>query len=105
MQRLARRGRAALPANCAGRPPPASRLSLLLRASRFIGTVDYIWFTPDSGNSSSTATSKAPSGGWRVQPLAVLMPPPLQGLRTGLPSHAWPSDHVSLVADFMVVPR
>jgi hypothetical protein len=30
----------------------------------------------------------------------VLQPPPLRTLRGGLPSPAWGSDHVSLVADF-----
>jgi hypothetical protein len=30
----------------------------------------------------------------------VLQPPSLRTLHGGLPSKAWPSDHISLVADF-----
>eukprot|EP00887_Chlorella_sp_A99_P001011 scaffold5.g1011.t1 len=63
---------------------------------KFIGTVDYIWFTPHSPGSS---------GDWSMRPLGVLLPPPVQTLRCGLPNHQWPSDHVCLVADFELSSR
>lgn len=47
----------------------------------YIGTVDFIFFTEDH------------CGGLFLQPHAVLQPPPLESLRTGLPSVEWPSDH------------
>lgn len=54
---------------------------------KFIGTVDFVWYTP------------------RVQhltliPTAVLLPPPLESLHCGLPSPEWPSDHISLLTKF-----
>ncbi|GAB4817059.1 hypothetical protein N2152v2_004105 [Parachlorella kessleri] len=95
---------------------------------KFIGTVDYIWYTPhtptlEPGSKDSPAAAAGPAGGsskgsrgrsagragsaggarFALRPLGVLQPPSLQSLATGLPSGAWPSDHVSLVADFALV--
>lgn len=53
--------------------------------------MDYIWF----GRGASR---------WEPRPVAVLAPPPLQSLHCGLPNAQWPSDHVSLVADFELAP-
>ena len=66
--------------------------------SRFIGTVDYVWFTPEGvasgGGGGTTATT-------RLHPTRVLAPPPLASLPGGLPSPDYPSDHVSVVVDFV----
>ena len=37
-------------------------------------------------------------------PCRVLLPPPLQSLRCGLPSPEWPSDHVSILVEFALLP-
>lgn len=57
---------------------------------KYVGTVDYIFFTPGAGDL------------FEVRPVRVLSPPPLSTLRHGLPSVTWPSDHVCLVADFVI---
>jgi mRNA deadenylase 3'-5' endonuclease subunit Ccr4 len=73
---------------------------------KFIGTVDYIWYTPSaqqqqhSGSELGTGPATAAAGRFALRPLSVLQPPSLQTLHTGMPCGAWPSDHVSLVADF-----
>lgn len=93
---------------------------------KFIGTVDYIWFTPPPQQQQPTAgkgssTSEGGSGSkdaedgeggqgvgsqggpgprYALRPLSVLLPPSLQSLKTGMPCSAWPSDHISLLADF-----
>ncbi|KAK9815961.1 hypothetical protein WJX74_009445 [Apatococcus lobatus] len=54
---------------------------------RFIGTVDFMWFTPEME-------------GLRLRPRRALLPPPLDSLHCGLPSPTWPSDHISLLCDF-----
>lgn len=54
--------------------------------------MDYIWYTPGG------------DGSWQLQPLSVLQPPPVQTLDCALPSPAWPSDHIALLADFALVP-
>jgi hypothetical protein len=71
-----------------------------------VGTVDYVWFTPDAlaggecgggdggGGPPSTATV--------LRPLRVLAPPPLAALPAGLPTAAFGSDHIAVVADFGV---
>lgn len=53
---------------------------------RYVGTVDYIFYgdCEDSG----------------LRPVRVLQPPSLRSVPGGLPSLAWPSDHLCLVADF-----
>ena len=61
--------------------------------------MDYIWYTPPAEGDAAEA---AGGGRYALRPLSVLLPPSLQSLRTGLPAGAWPSDHVSLVADFAV---
>ena len=66
--------------------------------SRFIGTVDYVWFTPEGvvgGGGAATTTA-------RLHPTRVLAPPPLASLPGGLPSPDYPSDHVSVIVDFCV---
>lgn len=40
------------------------------------------------------------SRGWVLNPYRVAHPPPLKSLRCGLPSPKYPSDHISLIADF-----
>ena len=42
------------------------------------------------------------SRGWALRPYRVAQPPPLKSLRCGLPSPKYPSDHISLVADFSI---
>lgn len=65
--------------------------------SRFIGTVDYVWFTPDGVVVEDGAATT------RLHPTRVLAPPPLASLPGGLPSPDYPSDHVSVVVDFVAV--
>ncbi|KAK9799388.1 hypothetical protein WJX73_009972 [Symbiochloris irregularis] len=57
---------------------------------KFIGTVDFVWFSPQAGSHT-------------VVPCRVLLPPPLESLHCGLPSQHWPSDHISLVFDFVLL--
>jgi hypothetical protein len=61
-----------------------------------------MWFTPSSSNGGTASSDGA--GGWRLLPLSVLQAPPLETLHCALPSPAWPSDHISLVCDFALVP-
>jgi endonuclease/exonuclease/phosphatase family metal-dependent hydrolase len=58
---------------------------------KFVGTVDYVWFTPAALGGGRTA----------LAPTRVLAPPPLASLPAGLPSLDYPSDHVSVVVDFV----
>jgi hypothetical protein len=58
---------------------------------KFVGTVDYIFYTPASHSET-----------YALHPRRVLQPPPLHTLSTGMPCGAWPSDHVSLVCDFVI---
>ena len=39
-------------------------------------------------------------GTWELLPLRVVHVPPLSALRGGLPAPEYPSDHISLIADF-----
>ncbi|CAL8463659.1 g3193 [Coccomyxa elongata] len=56
--------------------------------------------------SASAASSGAPgepgSDEWELLPMRVAMVPPLRSLRCGLPAPEYPSDHISLVAEFAV---
>lgn len=56
--------------------------------------------------SASAASSGAPGGPgsdeWELFPMRVAMVPPLRSLRCGLPAPEYPSDHISLVAEFAV---
>lgn len=63
---------------------------------RYVGTVDYIFYSPVA------PVDRQEGGSVRLRPLQVLQPPPLQTLKHGLPSIHWPSDHVSLLADFEI---
>lgn len=45
----------------------------------------------------------AQSLSYGLKPRRVLLVPPLEVLHCGLPSPQWPSDHVSIVADFNFV--
>jgi hypothetical protein len=67
---------------------------------KYVGTVDYIFYTPQAPLRAPHDEGGAPAA--RMRPLRVLQPPPLRTLTYGLPSPAWPSDHVSLLADFEV---
>lgn len=60
----------------------------------YLGTVDYIFFTRGS-----------PQDKLSLMPCSVLQPPPLESLSSGLPSAEWPSDHVSLLAEFQLSER
>ena len=44
----------------------------------------------------------AVAGGWELVPTRVAMVPPLRSLHSGLPAPDYPSDHISLVAEFSV---
>ncbi|KAL4425811.1 hypothetical protein ABPG75_009827 [Micractinium tetrahymenae] len=61
---------------------------------KFIGCVDYMWFTPGGSEAAP----------WRLLPVATLCPPPAETLHCALPSPAWPSDHISLVCDYALLP-
>ncbi len=69
---------------------------------------------PDISASKETvnqAESSVPPGqgegsgsqSWVLKPFRVALPPPLQSLRCGLPSPKYPSDHISLIADFSML--
>lgn len=49
---------------------------------------------------SPGASGPAVAGGWELVPTRVAMVPPLRNLRCGLPAPEYPSDHISLVAEF-----
>ena len=76
---------------------------------KYVGTVDYIFFTSSTtgvemnvdgdGESEDTAAVVVQ----RLRPVRVLQPPPLRTMHSGLPSLAWPSDHLCLMADFEVI--
>ena len=61
---------------------------------RYVGTVDYIFYTPQAPGAMNTEEAA------QLRPLRVLRPPPLRTLHHGLPCLSWPSDHVCLLADF-----
>ena len=61
--------------------------------TRFLGTVDYIWFTDQPLTGS----------GARLAPARVLAPPPLAALPAGLPTRQYGSDHLAVAADFVWV--
>lgn len=42
------------------------------------------------------------AGELTLTPHSVLLPPPLESLHCGLPSPEWPSDHISLMARFVI---
>ena len=50
--------------------------------------------------SPGASGSPAVAGGWALVPTRVAMVPPLRSLRSGLPAPEYPSDHISLVAEF-----
>jgi hypothetical protein len=57
-------------------------------------TLDYIWFTPDGREEGAAC---------RLRAGAALLPPDRRSLPPrGLPSHNWPSDHISLACDFLL---
>lgn len=64
---------------------------------KYVGNVDYIFYTPTSSDEEDTAGQ---SNGFKLEACTVLQPPSLRTLHRGLPSDAWPSDHISLVANF-----
>ena len=59
---------------------------------RFVGTVDYIWYAQSEGAS--------------IRPLSCLLPLKYESLMNSsvpcLPNRHWPSDHMSIVSDFLV---
>ena len=76
---------------------------------RFTGTVDYIWFTPDSADGAwpgAHALTQGPAPGapaFSLRAARVLLPPDFASLYCGLPSPEYPSDHISLLAEFDVL--
>ena len=75
---------------------------------RYVGTVDYIFYSPRAPLSQGETEGDEDSGGATEQgeeslslkPLRVFQPPSLRTMHSGLPSFMWPSDHLSLIADF-----
>ncbi|KAL4513210.1 hypothetical protein Ndes2437B_g08253 [Nannochloris sp. 'desiccata'] len=70
---------------------------------RYVGTVDYIFYSPQAPTGAED-DSGAIEGQecLTLKPLRVFQPPPLRTIQTGLPSVMWPSDHLSLIADFVI---
>jgi hypothetical protein len=84
--------------------------------SEFIGTCDYIWYSPscckphyDTGDTSTASsvpndlqpsTAASTSAEQHLRPVAVLAPPLIELLPYGLPALLWGSDHVSLISEF-----
>ena len=70
---------------------------------RYVGTVDYIFYSPQAPTGAED-DSGAVEGQecLTLEPLRVFQPPPLRTMHTGLPSITWPSDHLSLIADFAI---
>ena len=56
---------------------------------------------PKEGAAPRSAPDEAPR--WMLRPKRVVQPPPLSSLRCGLPSPKYPSDHISLIADFTMI--
>ena len=77
---------------------------------RFTGTVDYVWFTPDTANGAwpgASASNKGLAAGlgapaFSLRAARVLLPPDFESLYCGLPSPEFPSDHISLLVEFDV---
>ncbi len=70
---------------------------------RYVGTVDYIFFSPQApvgAEEDETGTTGEGEETMMLKPLRVFQPPPLRTMHNGLPSFMWPSDHLSLIADF-----
>jgi mRNA deadenylase 3'-5' endonuclease subunit Ccr4 len=53
-------------------------------------TMDYIWHTPKGG------------GGCSLTPVNVLLPPEGAQFFQGMPNQHWPSDHVSLLCEYVM---
>lgn len=70
---------------------------------RYVGTVDYIFYSPQApiGAEDDSGATEG-QGCLTLEPLRVFQPPPLRTMHTGLPSVTWPSDHLSLIADFAI---
>lgn len=85
-------------ATCLGREPPFTSHNCKTHE-----TLDYIFFSR-----TPLAVPAAPPGGvraaWRLEARAALQVPSHEAVRGGGPNWAMPSDHVSLLADFAVVP-
>ncbi len=74
---------------------------------RYVGTVDYIFYSPQapSGVEDDNDNNEEDASAAALKPLRVFQPPPLRTMHTGLPSLMWPSDHLSLIADFAIQPK
>ncbi|GAX82263.1 hypothetical protein CEUSTIGMA_g9691.t1 [Chlamydomonas eustigma] len=85
--------------------------------SEFIGTCDYIWYSPHCSGEplmeseqktsctsflshETQAVSTILSAMTHLRPVAVLSPPLIELLPYGLPAMSWGSDHVCLVSEF-----
>ncbi|GFR43062.1 hypothetical protein Agub_g4069 [Astrephomene gubernaculifera] len=99
-------------ADPAGREPLFTTLH-----ARYVGTVDFVWYTPGAAEPGEAPGAEGPEGcrrerggsaprmqgvaaGFRLAPLRVLHPPDPLAYPYGMPCDGWPSDHVSLVVDF-----
>ena len=81
---------------------------------KYIGTVDYIFFSSSPSPSLPSPPSSPPSslpggeerrrgkiGRWHIEPQSVLLPPPTSAvLPQGLPRNWFGSDHISLLVSF-----
>jgi hypothetical protein len=86
--------------------------------ARYVGCVDFVWFTAGSAEASlragggpeeeesaaalPTIADGAADGdvGFALRPMRTLLPPDPALFARGLPDASWPSDHMSLGVDF-----
>jgi hypothetical protein len=87
-----------------GREPPFTSAHL-----EFMDACDYIFYTPGGGGGAAGAGGGAagegdgaPPPAWRLQPVSVLRAPSGEALPRGLPAEGYGSDHVALVADYIL---
>jgi hypothetical protein len=86
-----------------GREPPFTSSHL-----EFMDACDYIFYTPGGAaaavggaDEDDDAAATAPAS-WRLQPVSVLRAPAGEALPLGLPAEGYGSDHVALVADYVL---
>ena len=112
--------------DCASTPFPRPALVPYLTPhfichDRYIGTVDYLWYSSHCHTSTAAPLIPPGEGGSAAPPLAgggtvmggasdsrvglvplqALLPPDPRRLPTGIPNQTWPSDHIALICDFM----
>lgn len=67
---------------------------------KYVGTVDYIFYSPQPPEEETDGGDMEARP--HLRPVKVLQPPSLRTMHAGLPSLGWPSDHLSLLADFEI---